>query len=54
MSRWNEFEIRGGGLGRRIAAVENGVHRDPEPGRGEDAGECRDLLLVRMDAARRQ
>ena len=39
---------------RRIAAVEKSMHRDRHAGLGDDARESGDLVLVRMDPARRQ
>ncbi len=39
---------------RRVAPVEQSVHHDRNAGRGENIGECRDLILMRMHPARRE
>ena len=47
------LQIAGSGLRRRVAAVEKGMHRDRYAGIAHDGGEGSDLVLVRMDPARR-
>src|SRR5205814_1349433 len=47
------LQITGSGLRRRVAAVEKGMHRDGYAGIAHDGREGSDLVLVRMDPARR-
>ena len=47
------LQIADRGLRRRVAAIEEGMHRDLHPGIGDDAGQRRDLVLMRMHPAGR-
>jgi hypothetical protein len=47
------LQILLGRLGRGIAAVKHGVHRNLDPGLGDETGKRSDLSLMRVHAARR-